>query len=85
MIPGLDIPIIGARFQEKNVPANLTTHPAKTNVMDLIRIIVIDSLSLPMPSKGAPCVLDMLLEVRLITPNKLLENVDLVSEVMGRL
>ncbi|XP_071829084.1 WD repeat and FYVE domain-containing protein 3-like isoform X3 [Apostichopus japonicus] len=62
MIPGLDIPIIGARFQEKNVPANLTTHPAKTNVMDLIRIIVIDSLSLPMPSKGAPCVLDMLLE-----------------------
>lgn len=65
MVLGLDIPIMGAKIQPRNTPANLTTHSAKRNVMDLIRIIVVDSLSLPMPNKGASCVLDILLEVRL--------------------
>ncbi|XP_077999760.1 WD repeat and FYVE domain-containing protein 3-like [Glandiceps talaboti] len=39
----------------------LTIHPARKFVMDFLRVIVVDSLSLPMPTKGAP-VLDLLLE-----------------------
>ena len=42
--------------------AVLTSHPASKYVLDLLRIVTVDSLSLP-PSKIAPPVVDILLEV----------------------
>ncbi|XP_014681660.1 PREDICTED: WD repeat and FYVE domain-containing protein 3-like isoform X2 [Priapulus caudatus] len=44
-----------------NGASNLTAHPARKFVIDLMRVIVIDSLSLPPAVKGTP-VLDYLLE-----------------------
>ncbi|KAJ8022395.1 WD repeat and FYVE domain-containing protein 3 [Holothuria leucospilota] len=88
MVLGLDIPIMGAKIQPRNTPANLTTHSAKRNVMDLIRIIVVDSLSLPMPNRGASCVLDILLEAcpERASPGQLNEfQTELLTLVMSRI
>ena len=43
--------------------AVLTSHPASKYVLDLLRIVTVDSLSLA-PSKTAPPLVDILLEVR---------------------
>ncbi len=40
----------------------LTSHPARKFVMDFLRMIVVDSLSLPQSSRNAP-VIDLILEV----------------------
>ena len=40
----------------------LTHHPARKFVMDFLRMIVVDSLSMPQSSKSAP-VIDLILEV----------------------
>lgn len=42
---------------------NLSTHPAKKFVMDFLRMVIVDSLSLPQTGKSAP-VIDLILEVR---------------------
>lgn len=44
------------------VSATLTQHTARKFVMDFLRMIVVDSLSLPQTGKQAP-VIDLLLEV----------------------
>lgn len=41
---------------------SLTNHPAKKQVMDFLKNLVVDSLSLPPASKG-PHTIDLLLEV----------------------
>ncbi|XP_023219738.1 WD repeat and FYVE domain-containing protein 3-like [Centruroides sculpturatus] len=41
--------------------SSLTSHPGRKFVMDFLRVIIVDSLSLPVTTKQAP-VIDMLLE-----------------------
>lgn len=42
--------------------SNLSLHPARKFVMDFLRVIIIDSLSLPINAKVTPAV-DLILEV----------------------
>ncbi|XP_063969658.1 WD repeat and FYVE domain-containing protein 3-like isoform X2 [Lytechinus pictus] len=60
-LPDLDIPGLGLKIDNGTSQANLTCHPAKRYVMDFIRVIVVDSLSLPLPNRS-PAVLDIILE-----------------------
>ncbi|XP_038062031.1 WD repeat and FYVE domain-containing protein 3-like isoform X2 [Patiria miniata] len=62
-LPGLGIPVFGIKSPDRysNQSGNLANHPGRRYVMDFLRVIVMDSLSLPAPSKTPP-VLDLLLE-----------------------
>ncbi|XP_071507653.1 WD repeat and FYVE domain-containing protein 3-like [Diadema antillarum] len=60
-LPDLGISVLGVKVDNGTSQATLTTHPAKRYVMDFIRVIVVDSLSQPMPNRS-PAVLDIILE-----------------------
>ena len=51
----------------------LTYHPARKFVMDFIRMIVVDSLSMPQSSKSPPAI-DLILEVPKISPCHLISS-----------
>ena len=64
--------------------AVLTSHPASKYVLDLLRIVTVDSLSLA-PSKTAPPLVDILLEVSYLVDKSALarENWGMGTEKRG--
>ncbi|CAM1304230.1 WDFY3 (predicted) [Pycnogonum litorale] len=54
-------PMVMVKISNRSSQCMLTTHPARKFVMDFIRVIVVDSLSMPVTGKN-PAVIDMLLE-----------------------
>ncbi|XP_033108223.1 WD repeat and FYVE domain-containing protein 3-like isoform X3 [Anneissia japonica] len=61
-VPGF-MPFLASQNQDKSGSShgNLTDHPARKLVINFLRVIIVDSLSLSMPSKTPP-VLDLVLE-----------------------
>ena len=60
--PQEEKPVDGEDMVVVEKDRKLTSHPAKTQMMEFLRILVVDSLSLPPSTKG-PQIIDYLLEV----------------------
>ncbi|XP_071808138.1 WD repeat and FYVE domain-containing protein 3-like isoform X3 [Asterias amurensis] len=84
-LPGLDIPFSGIKSPDRypGQSGNLTFHPARRYVMDFLRVIVMDSLSLSVPSKTPP-VLDLLLEASPVRSTPMQTN-EFQTEVLANL
>lgn len=61
---------------------SLTNHPAKKQVMDFLKNLVVDSLSLPPASKG-PHTIDLLLEVKSIHHIYIIRGFNFQNGVVG--
>merc|ERR550532_1586590 len=59
--PGSDSMVLVKGADQTSTGSTLTKHPANKFVMDFLRMIVVDSLSLQQSSKSAP-VIDLVLE-----------------------
>ena len=63
--------------------ASLSSHPARKFVMDFLRVIVVDSLSLPVSGKGPPAI-DLVLDASPDTAN-MAQQTRFQTEVLGTL